>query len=207
MAFLILIEGLDLAGKSTLAQALLRQLQPTPATIGTDCLCADNPIALLAQQSNAGPGYELSCLHLASHLWDLRNFQPKATGVHIQDSCWLRHKACDRRQGIELPWETHPGLVFEVVIFLTAAIPVRQWRYRMRQRKNGLPYDQLSPGLLARPDQFLAAEHHLRKEFDGHPGYLEIDTSKLTVQETLDQAWAFVQGSFPLVCPDLSQAC
>jgi len=203
MAFLILIEGLDLAGKSTLAQALLRQLQPTPTTHGADCLCADNPIAPLAQQSTAAPGYELSCLHLASHLWDLRNFQPNASGLHIQDSCWLRHKASDRRQGIDLPWQAYPGPTFSVVIFLTAAIPVRQWRYRMRQRKQGLPYDQLSNGLLSQPDQFLAVEHHLRQELDRHPGYLEIDTSKLTCQETLDRAWSFVQHSLQ----PMSKAC
>lgn len=193
MAFLILIEGLDLAGKSTLAQALLRQLQPTPTWLGVDCLCADNPVARVAQQSTAGPGYELSCLHMASHLWDLRNFHPNTTGIHIQDSCWLRHKACDRRQGIELPWEAYPGPTFSVVIFLTAAIPVRQWRYRMRQRKQGLPYDNRECSLLSQPDQFLAVEHHLRKELDRHPCYLEIDTSKLTSQETLARALAFVQ--------------
>lgn len=207
MAFLILVEGLDLAGKSTLAQALLRQLQPIPTLLGHDCLCPRNPIARLAQESNAGPGYERSCLHLASHLWDLRHWKLSPGSLQIQDSCWLRPKASDRRQGIALPWDAHPGPSFSVVIFLTATIPVRQWRYRLRQRKQGLAYDSLVPGLLSQPDQFLAVEHHLRNEFVGHPRFLEIDTSKLTSEQTLERAWAFLEGSVRAVPPVFWQAC
>lgn len=194
MGFL-LIEGLDFAGKSTLAQGLQQRL-PGTVDLSTRSLCANNPIADLADELSHDRDtlpYELSCLFFSSHLWDLRHFHRPQGGWHVQDSCWLRSKAYDRRKGLELPWNDVPGPEFDAVIFLTASVAARQWRYRMRQRKaqRMSPADEL---VMQQPDQFLALEHHLREEVRQLPAVLEIDTSKLSPYETLEQAWAFLQG-------------
>src|SRR5439155_18295365 len=92
----VLIEGLDLAGKSTLVRNLQAELtrRGIPVRVIRNALCPDNPIAALADQvrrdPEAGP-IETGALFLAAHLWDARHFTPPPDRtVHIQDSCWLR---------------------------------------------------------------------------------------------------------------------
>src|SRR5437763_13959490 len=92
----VLIEGLDLAGKSTLVRNLQAELtrQGIPVRVSRNALCPDNPIAALADQVRRDPGaglVETGALFLAAHLWDARPFNlPPDGAVHIQDSCWLR---------------------------------------------------------------------------------------------------------------------
>lgn len=198
---MILIEGLDFAGKSTLADSLQQRLSGTVKT-SRRCLCPENPIADLADelshQRETLP-YELSCMFFASHLWDLRHFRRPEAAWHVQDSCWLRSKAYDRRKGLELPWADVPGPAFDAVIFLTASVSVRQRRHRISQRKaqRMSPADDL---VVQQPDQFLALEHHLSQELRTLPNFFEIDTSKLSPRETIEHAWAFLQA-LPLASP------
>ena len=187
----ILLEGLDFAGKSTLARGLQQRFRQENllAQYQNNCLCADNPIAPLAATVSEQPGrhpLEGSALFLAAHLWDMRHYQPDQPGIHIQDSCWLRSKAYDLRQGVPLPWDQVAVIDFEAVIFVTASIPVRQWRCRKLR---------IAPGdhwVYYKTDSFLALEHHLRQEFAGHPNFLEIDTSKLCPEEALNRAWDYL---------------
>lgn len=184
----ILLEGLDFAGKSTLAQGLLERFlrENMRVSLSRNSLCPQNPIAELAEKVAQEPGrhpFEASSLFLASHLWDIRHYRPDEPGIHLQDSCWLRSKAYDRRQGVPLPWDQVASVDFEVVIFLTASIPVRQWRCRKR-RISGTEH-----WVFYKIDPFLALEHHLRQEFANHLHYLEIDTSRLSPREVLDLAW------------------
>jgi len=98
---LILIEGLDLAGKSTAVQGLRERL-PGPIRYSRNSLCPDNPIATVADQLRSDPDHtalEGSCLYVAAHEWDLRHFTPPEEGTHLQDSCWLRGLAYDRALG------------------------------------------------------------------------------------------------------------
>ena len=189
----ILLEGLDFAGKSTLAQGLLERFRSRQlcVTSGQNCLCAHNPIAALAERVAGEPDrhpLEASSLFLASHLWDLRHYPADTPGIHIQDSCWLRAKAYDRRQGVPLPWDQMVGVDFSAVIFLTAAIPVRQWRGRKLGAHSGRHW------IFYKVDQFLALEHHLRQDLSGRPNFLEIDTSKLSPGETLNRAWEYLES-------------
>jgi thymidylate kinase len=50
---IVLIEGLDLAGKSTLVRNLQAELtrRGIPVRVSRNALCPDNPIAALADQS------------------------------------------------------------------------------------------------------------------------------------------------------------
>lgn len=199
---MLLIEGLDFAGKSTLAQGLQQRL-PGTVDVSARSLCPGNPIADLADELSHDRDtlpYELSCLFFSSHLWDLRHFQRPDGAWHVQDSCWLRSKAYDRRKGLNLPWNDVPGPAFDAVIFLTASVGVRQWRYRMRQRKaqRMSPADDL---VVRQPDQFLALEHHLREEVRTLPNVIEIDTSKLSSLQTLEHAWTFLEPLTRGNCP------
>lgn len=184
----ILIEGLDLAGKSTLLDNL-RQHLPGPISSAQGNLCPSNPIAQLARSQQGIQVYERSCLRFASHLWDLRNFRNPAH-VHVQDGCWLRWRAEDKQKGLDLPWhDTTLGSVpATAVILLTASVSMRHWRARKTRR---------SPELLSRPDQFLAVEHHLRAAVRETAPFLEIDTSKRSPQETLSTALAFLLPLLP----------
>jgi hypothetical protein len=92
----VLIEGLDLAGKSTLVRNLQAELtrRGIPVRVSRNALCPDNPIAALADQVRRDPEagiVETGALFLAAHLWDARHFTPPPDGtIHLQDSCWLR---------------------------------------------------------------------------------------------------------------------
>src|SRR5438270_13332793 len=101
----VLIEGLDLAGKSTLARNLERELtrRGVRVRVSRNALCPDNPIAALADQLRRDPSaglVETGALFLAAHLWDARHFRPPPEGtIHLQDSCWLRTLAYHTMQG------------------------------------------------------------------------------------------------------------
>jgi thymidylate kinase len=92
----VLVEGLDLAGKSTLVRNLQAELtrRVIPVRVSRNALCPDNPVAALADQVRRDPHaglIETGALFLAAHLWDDRHFTPPPDGmVHLQDSCWLR---------------------------------------------------------------------------------------------------------------------
>lgn len=188
----ILLEGMDFSGKTTLAQGLVKRYQDqgVPAWSSQNSLCPDNPICKIAEriadESRRHP-YEASALFLATHLWDMRHYQPDRPGVHIQDSCWLRSKAFDRRQGVPLPWEQVPGVDFSAVIYLSTSLKMRQWRCRKRSIHGADHW------VFTKTDQFLAMEHHLRSEFAQHPCFFEIDTSQLTPGQVLDIAWEYLQ--------------
>lgn len=194
MSVRILLEGMDFSGKTTLAQGLVRRFQEqgTSAWSSQNSLCPDNPICRIAEriaeESRRHP-YEASALFMAAHLWDMRHYQTDRPGVHVQDSCWLRSKAFDRRQGVPLPWDHVPGVEFSAVLYLSASLKVRQWRCRKRSPHGADHW------VFTKSDQFLAMEHHLRAEFAQHPGFLEIDTSQLTSEQVLEAAWGLLQAN------------
>ncbi len=188
----ILLEGMDFSGKTTLAEGLLRRYRErgTPAWSSRNSLCPENPISRMAErlgETSRRNRYEASALFMAAHFWDLRHYNWERPGVHIQDSCWLRSKAFDRRQGLSLPWDQVPGVEFSSVIYLSTSLKMRQWRCRKRTQHGADHW------VFTNSDQFLAMEHHLRQEFAQHPGFFEIDTSLLSPDQVLDAAWEYLQ--------------
>jgi thymidylate kinase len=143
---ILLIEGLDLAGKSTLIRNLEADLtrRGIPVRVSRNALCPDNPIATLADQVRRDPQaglIETGALFLASHLWDERHFTPPPDGtVHLQDSCWLRTLAYHS-------WKDTPVIPeqiaraaryfprFDAAIFLTAEMGERRRRLAQRERE------------------------------------------------------------------------
>ncbi|HEY7424809.1 MAG TPA: hypothetical protein VH682_11315 [Gemmataceae bacterium] len=140
----VLIEGLDLAGKSTLVGNLQRELtrRGIPVRVSRNALCPDSPIATLADQLRRDPQaglVETGALFLAAHLWDARHFTPPPDGmIHLQDSCWLRTLAYHS-------WKDTPAIPeqlarearyfprFDAAAFLTARIEERQRRLAQRE--------------------------------------------------------------------------
>jgi dTMP kinase len=142
----VLIEGLDLAGKSTLVRHLQAELtrRGTPVRVSRNALCPENPVAALADQLRRDPDaglIETGALFLAAHLWDARHFTPPPDGtVHFQDSCWLRTLAYHS-------WKDTPAIPeqlaraaryfprFDAAVFLTAGIEERRHRLAQRERE------------------------------------------------------------------------
>ena len=145
MGRMILIEGLDLAGKSTLVEGLAAHYRQMGwlVTVAHGDLCPENPVGKVTREMMRwDPGFtseEGGPLFLASHLWDLRNFRaPEGDrSLHIQDSCALRTLAFERVLGrpelaakLESVIERMP--LFDAAYVLTASLPVRRRRYEQR---------------------------------------------------------------------------
>lgn len=145
MGRLILVEGLDLAGKSTLVEGLAAHYRGAgwSVTVAHGDLCPDNPVAQVTRQMMRwDPGFtaeEGGPLFLASHLWDLRNFRHPEGGrcLHIQDSCALRTLAFERVVGRpEFATKLDDVVArlphFHAAYVLTASLSVRRQRYEQR---------------------------------------------------------------------------
>lgn len=145
MGRMILVEGLDLAGKSTLIEGLAARYRAGgwTLTVGHGDLCPDNPVGKVTRQMMRwDPGFtpeEGAPLFLASHLWDLRNFRPPvaARSLHIQDSCALRTLAFERvvgRPDYAAKFESVVARLprFDAAYVLTASLEARRQRYAER---------------------------------------------------------------------------
>jgi thymidylate kinase len=168
----VLIEGLDLAGKSTLVRNLQAELarRGIPVRASRNALCPDNPIAALADQLRRDPHtglVETGALFLASHLWDARHFTPLPDGtVHLQDSCWLRTLAYHT-------WKDTPAIPeqlaraaryfprFDGAVFLTAGIEERQRRLEQREREQAGSNDANDHLVQSDPQGYLRLEQVL----------------------------------------------
>ena len=190
----ILIEGLDLAGKSTLVRNLQSELtrRGLPVHVSRNALCQDNPIAPVADALRRDPNaglLETGALFLASHLWDARNFQPPPDGmIHIQDSCWLRTLAYHTIHGTpgipEHLCSASQGFpTFELALFLTADIALRQRRLLMREHDRPGSNDVGDHAVNHRPALFLSMEEQLRHELSDMIRPVLIDTSNLNPVE------------------------
>jgi thymidylate kinase len=170
----ILIEGMDLSGKSTLVHNLRAELtrRGIPVRVSRNALCPDNPIAALADQVRRDPQaglVETGALFLAAHLWDARHFTPPPDGmVHIQDSCWLRTVAHHMVHGTPhiagLLLQTSLTFpVFDAAIFLTADLDERRRRLGQREREHPGANDHADHSVIHQPNKFLLQEAIMRR--------------------------------------------
>lgn len=190
----VLIEGLDLAGKTTLARALERSLSQAGVAARTsrNALCPDNPVAQAADRLRRDPeaGWlETGCLFLSAHLWDARHFRPPPAGaVHVQDSCWLRTLAMHRLRGtppvaglLEEAARTFPR--FDAAVFLTAGLATRRHRLEARLRDAPDDVDHLDHAVARDPDGFVALDKLLQRLAVDLVGAHVLDTTELTAGE------------------------
>ncbi len=195
MGRMILVEGLDLAGKSTLIEGLAAHYSRRgwAVSVGHGDLCLDNPVGKVTREMMRwDPGFtaeEGGPLFLASHLWDLRNFQPPRgpLSLHIQDSCALRSLAFERVVGRPEFAEKFSDVAdrlprFDAAYVLTACLETRRQRFAKRQI-NDL-HDQFmfrDPVLFSRVDSELL---HLAVD---RCGARIVDTDERTMDEVLGQ--------------------
>jgi thymidylate kinase len=201
---IVLIEGLDLAGKSTLVENLQGELsrQGIPVRISRNALCPDNPIASLADQVRRDPHagvVETGALFLAAHLWDARHFTPPPDGmVHLQDSCWLRTLAYHSFRGTPgIPNLLHEALPFfprfHAAVFLTADIMVRQSRLEQRERGRPGSNDHADYAVKDDPDNFLSLDRLLNRLAADLVEARTLDTTGLGELAVLDRAEHFLR--------------
>jgi dTMP kinase len=195
----VLIEGLDLAGKSTLVRNLQAELtrRGIPVRVSRNSLCPANPIAALADQVRRDPHaglIETGALFLAAHLWDARHFTPPPAGtVHLQDSCWLRTLAYHT-------WKDTPAIPeqlarparyfprFHAALVLTAEIGERQRRLGQREAEIPGANDHEDRAVMREPERFLRLEADLLRLAAVMVKAEVMDTTRLTPNDVLEHA-------------------
>jgi thymidylate kinase len=192
----VLIEGLDLAGKSTLVENLRRELtrRGIPVRVSRNALCRDNPIAALADQVRRDPHaglVETGALFLAAHLWDARHFTaPPDSTVHLQDSCWLRTLAYHTfRETPAIPEQLARAARyfprFDLAVLLTAGVAERKRRLVQRQHEQPGANDEGDHAVVRDPRRFLAIECELIRLASAIARARVLDTTDLAPQELL----------------------
>jgi thymidylate kinase len=185
----VLIEGLDLAGKSTLVKNLRGELarRGVAVRVRRNALCPDNPIATLADQMRRDPwaaAVETGALFLAAHLWDARHFKPPLDGtVHLQDSCWVRTLAYHTFHDTPgLPTLLRKAMAsfprFNAAVFLTTGIKERQRRLAQRECEQPGNNDANDRLVMIAPDQFNVLARMLRT--------IKVEIAKTAIFDTVD---------------------
>ena len=189
MGRMILVEGLDLAGKSTLVEGL-QQHYGDNVRICNGQFCPDNPGARVARDlvrwDEGFGGVEAGALFLSSMLWDGRHFQsPSGDQVHLQDSCWLRTLAFEQLYGspalaslMEEQGRAFPR--FDRALFLTASLAERE--RRLRSRANNDLHDLMA---FRKPEKFLAIEKRLAQLVQSWESGVIVETDGLSADQVL----------------------
>jgi len=197
----VLVEGLDLAGKSTLIRGLEDRFRERGWSVDV-ChgdLCANNPVAQVTREMMRwDPGFnaeEGAPLFLASHLWDQRHFAPprESNRVHIQDSCALRSLAFERVLGQEFYAKRLEQAVqalpeFHAAYALTASLKTRLERFSQRAEN-----DLHDCFMLSDPVRFARVDSELLKLSTARFGARLICTDELGPQAVLELVWKDLQ--------------
>lgn len=196
----VLVEGLDLAGKSTLVGFLKNELRKYYEYVhySKNSLVRENSIARFADAERKKPEVPLSetCpLFIAAHLYDAHLFTaPAVREVHLQDSSWMRTLAFNsvRENNVYLPLlidtaATQP--VFDLVIYLTASIKVRQQRIKHRESAQRGENDHSDYLVYTNPELFKRNDEALYDVAVKYCAAVEtIDTSDLSTPEVQTEA-------------------
>lgn len=205
---MILVEGLDLAGKTTLCEGLSSKLceQGWNVVLSKNNLLGENVVGKRAKRYAVGAhttNLETGALFLASHLYDTTLFNPPEEGsVHLQDSSWLRTISYNlMRETPIIPeladalFQAHPR--FGTVIYLTASLEARRIRVHEREAKHpgtNTPGDFMSftdPEFVVRHDRKLL---DTTRRF--YPAVDVIDTSSMDTEETIAAGWRILVPKF-----------
>lgn len=200
MGRLIIIEGLDLAGKSTLIQGLQQRLSARGLKVRVrhGDLCSDNPVAKVTRRMMRwDPGFQ-TCegapLFLASHLWDLRNFSLPRGVVQLQDSCALRSLAFERVLGEEFYAQRLVEVVerlpkVDAAYVLTASMSNRLARFRERAVN-----DRHDSFMLSDPVRFARVDSELLRLAADKLKARIVCTDDFCPQALLDFVWADLES-------------
>lgn len=201
MGRMILVEGLDLAGKSTLVAGLKRRLEEHGYRVDLHHgdLCDDNPVAAVTRKmmrwDSGFTGAEGAPLFLASHLWDQRHFQSPGDdrAVHLQDSCALRSLAFEKVLGEEFFTAKLQEIVanlpkFDAAYVLTAGMANRLKRFKERAQN-----DLHDHFMLSDPVRFARVDSELLRLSAARFQARLICTDELNADQLLDLVWNDLQ--------------
>jgi thymidylate kinase len=205
---IVLVEGLDLAGKTTLCEGLVQKLEAIGLVVvlSKNNLLGQNAVGTRAKKYALGTpvtNLETGALFLASHFYDTTLFKMPLEGmVHLQDSSWLRTVSHHSMHGTpvvpelaEVLFDAHPK--FGTVIYLTADIEVRKQRVLEREARcpgTNTPGDYMShtdPNFVIRHDRRLLG---ITRRF--YPDVCVIDTSSMSGEETIEAGWKLLASKF-----------
>lgn len=191
----VLVEGLDLAGKSTLVSFLRKKLIQRYEVVrySRNAMTESNGFAVFADKQRKNPDIPLSetCpLFIAAHLYDVLQFKfPEPNEIHLQDSSWFRTLAFNRVRDnqVFLPLLEMLGNVqikFDLTLYLTASIAVRQKRVVQREKEDASENDHSDYLVYSDPDLFKKNDEMLLLTARNYCDYVEvIDTSELSQED------------------------
>lgn len=198
---MVLVEGLDLAGKTTLCNGLAERLKNLGFCINLskNNLLGRNLVGKRAKDYALGAhttNLETGALFLASHFYDTTLFKlPDEGCVHIQDSCWLRTVSYHlMRETVIIPeladalFEAHPK--FGTVIYLTTSLDVR--RFRIQQREAARPGSNTPGDYMSFTDPDFVTRHDKKLLETTRRFYPEvdiIDTSVMDAEAMIEAGW------------------
>ncbi len=196
----MLVEGLDLAGKTSVCRGLTAQ-SPQLA-LRRNSFAKDNPVFNLAdglRRRGDLDGAYRGHLYVAALALDLSMFSPPKRPTIQESTIALRSLCYYRARGMEdlagaferlLDSARHPR--FDRSVGLTASLEVR--RQRLEMRRHSAPHELADDDLavLVAPDLFLHMEDILIKEAIGRFGALVVDTTNMTTSAAV----AAVAASF-----------
>lgn len=202
---IVLIEGLDLAGKSTLVNFLREYLTKYYSKVrySRNSLVEQNPFADFADTERKKPEIpinETCSLFISAHLFDASHFvAPKLGEIHLQDSSWLRTLAFNIiRENMKFLPLLHivasyqPS--FDLILYLTANIETRQKRVLQREFKSPEQNDHSDYLVQSDPDLFKKNDEMLLATAQDKCLVVEvIDTSSLTPEQVQMEAWSLFQ--------------
>ena len=206
----VLIEGLDLAGKTSTCRTLVGELSPAPDhrrnafTVGNALYEAADRL----RRERGLSGTYLGHLYVTAMALDLAHYVPPKNVTIQESTIGLRSFAHYKARGEEglanafaklLDDNAHPRFTCSVV--LTASIPARRSRLeeRRRQAPEEIADDDLA--VIAAPDTFRRMEDILIKEAIRRYRATVIDTSNMTAPEVAAAVRRLIedalQGSAP----------
>jgi hypothetical protein len=188
---------MDLAGKTTLVRILQTELtrRGIPVRVGRNSLCADNPIAALADQLRRDPEaglLETGAAFLAAHLWDARHFRPPPDGtIHLQASSWLRtvsyHMVRGTPQIAGLLLEASAAFpTYDRAVFLTADLEERRRRLQQRECDRPGANDRDDHAVIREQALFLRQECIIRRLAERLLKASVIDTTRAKLDEVAE---------------------
>lgn len=203
---MVLVEGLDLAGKSTLVRGLIQHFESTGYTVrySRNSTVPDNQVALKAdalRMRKSASRLETGALFLAAHLNDALLFEAPPVGVvHLQDSSWLRtlayHSLRDTPIIPQLVYQAkdyQPD--FDVVVYLTATMKARESRLLQRMAESPEENDHNDALVVRDPNKAQANDEVLMAVTkDCYPQTVVIDTSCMSPREVLDRAISIIEA-------------
>lgn len=144
---MVLIEGMDLAGKTETTKRVVAELRRRGRSVvhRRNFLTERNLVGALADEHrrDGGENARVGAYYVGAYITDLVAFERPRDTLHLQESCWLRGIALHSvMSGSALPaiWHAiaHFGPRFDAAVFLTASIDARRARYAWRAANDAL---------------------------------------------------------------------